>query len=207
MLAVCISNKLYKYTQKVTVLSYIGAFMMDILAALSASAAAGIRTALPLLIIGILQGEKLWSQIPILSHIYSPILVVLLSICSLIELIAANKLLGQRILQVMQLFLSPIVGAIMGLSVASATATPQWIIACIGGILAFILQIVQVGWFYRLRGLPRWAVFIQNSLCVVLVSFAVTAPSSGGLIALILLWFGVLSGKYWYRWYWRGRQS
>ncbi|MDJ0797171.1 MAG: DUF4126 domain-containing protein [Calothrix sp. MO_167.B12] len=180
--------------------------MIEILAALSASAAAGIRIALPLLMIGILQGEKLWSQVPILSYVYSPILLGLLSSWTVLELVAAKKLLGQRILQLVQLFLSPLVGAIMGLAVASATEMPHWIIGLIGGMLAFILQLVQVGWFYRLRGLPSWAVFVQNTLCVVLVCFALAAPTSGGLIALILLWFAVLSAKYWYRWYWRGKK-
>lgn len=179
--------------------------MIEILAALSASAAAGIRIALPLLVIGILQGEKLWSQVPILSHIYSPVLLGLLSGWTLLELFATKKLLGQRVLQIVQLFLSPLVGAIMGLAVASATQMPHWIIGLIGGTLAFILQLVQVGWFYRLRGLPNWTVFVQNVLCVLLVCFAITAPTSGGLIALILLWFAVVSSKYWYDWYWGGR--
>jgi hypothetical protein len=187
--------------------SYVGAFMMEILAALSASAAGGIRIALPLLMIGILQGEQLWTKVPILSHIHSPILLGLLSSSTVVEIIAAKKLLGQRVLQLVQLFLSPMAGAIMGLAVASATAMPHWVIGVIGGMLAFILQLVQVGWFYRLRGLPRWAVFTQNSLCVVLVCSAVAAPTPGGLMALILLWCAVLSGKYWYGWYWYGRSD
>ncbi|MEH1840566.1 MAG: DUF4126 domain-containing protein [Nostoc sp.] len=177
--------------------------MIEILATLSASAAAGMRIATPLLIIGLLQGSSLWSQVPILSHISPPILLACLSCWSLVELFASKKLWGQRLLQLVQLLMSPIVGAIMGLAVASATA-PNWMIACIGGSLALVLQLVQVGWFYRLRGLPLWAVFLQDTLCVALVLFAFDAPWQGGVIALILLWFAVRSAKHWYDWYRQG---
>ena len=40
--------------------------MIEVLAILSAGAAAGMRIGIPLLIIGILQGDQLWSQMPIL---------------------------------------------------------------------------------------------------------------------------------------------
>ncbi|MEA5578125.1 DUF4126 domain-containing protein [Anabaena sp. UHCC 0451] len=181
--------------------------MIEILAALSAGAAAGMRLGTPLLIIGLLQGSNLWSQVPLLSRISPYILVCLLASWSLFELFASKKLAGQRILQLVQLFLSPIVGAIMGLAVASATELPSWIIALIGGLLALVLQLVQLGWFYRLRGLPLWAVFLQDSLCIVLVLFAVDAPRQGGLIALILLLFAIHSAKQWYQWYWQNRRG
>ena len=180
--------------------------MIEILATLSASAAAGMRIGIPLLIIGLLQGSNLWSQVPILSHISPPILLGCLSSWSLVELLASKKLRGQRLLQLVQLLMSPLVGAIMGLGVATATATPNWLIALIGGLLALVLQLVQVGWFYRLRGLPLWAVFLQDTLCVALVLFAFGAPWQGGLIALILLWFAVRSAKQWYDWYHKGRR-
>ena len=175
--------------------------MIEILAILSAGAAAGMRIGVPLLIIGILQGDQLWSQMPVLSHISPHILIGLLTSWSLFELFASKKLIGQRIVQQVHLFLSPLAGALMGLSVASATQTPSWLVAMIGGLLALVFQLVLVGWFYRLRGLPMWAVFTQDFLCITLVFFAVDAPLKGGLIALILLWFAVLSGKYWYDWY------
>ncbi|MEH1769722.1 DUF4126 domain-containing protein [Nostoc sp.] len=174
--------------------------MIEILATLSASAAAGMRIGIPLLIIGLLQGSDLWSQVPILSHISPPLLLGCLTSWSLIELLVSKKLWGQRFLQLVQLFMSPIVGAIMGLGVATATATPNWLIAIIGGLLALVLQLVQVGWFYRLRGLPLWAVFLQDTLCIALVLFAFDAPWQGGVIALILLWFAVRSAKQWYDW-------
>ncbi|MCX7592195.1 MAG: DUF4126 domain-containing protein [Fischerella sp.] len=181
--------------------------MIELLAALSASAAAGIRIALPLLFIGLLQGSNLWSQVPILSHISSNFLLGILSTWSFVEIFASKKLMGQRLLQIIQLLLSPLVGAIMGLAVASTTATPSWLIAFIGGSVALVLQLVQIGWFFRLRGLPLWATFIQDGLCIALVFFAFDAPKQGGLIALILLWFAVRSGKYWYRWYWEKRRQ
>ncbi|OBQ36767.1 MAG: hypothetical protein AN485_10790 [Anabaena sp. MDT14b] len=174
--------------------------MIEILAILSAGAAAGMRIGVPLLIIGILQGEALWSQMPVLSHISPHVLIGLLTSWSLFELFASKKLIGQRIVQQVHLFLSPLVGALMGFSVASATTTPSWLVALIGGLLALVLQLVLLGWFYRLRGLPIWAVFMQDVLCVTLIFFAVDAPLQGGLIALILLWLAVLSVKYWYDW-------
>ncbi|QSV62688.1 MAG: DUF4126 domain-containing protein [Dolichospermum sp. DL01] len=174
--------------------------MIEILAILSAGAAAGMRIGVPLLIIGILQGEALWSQMPVLSHISPHVLIGLLTSWSLFELFASKKLIGQRIVQQVHLFLSPLVGALMGLSVASATTTASWLVALIGGLLALVLQLVLLGWFYRLRGLPIWAVFMQDVLCVTLIFFAVDAPLQGGLIALILLWLAVISVKYWYDW-------
>ncbi|MBD1925102.1 DUF4126 domain-containing protein [Trichocoleus sp. FACHB-90] len=182
--------------------------MIEILAALSASSAAGMRIALPLLVIGILPNTTLWASVPILSRFPPPVVMGVLTSWSLFELFASKKLLGQRVLQVMQLVFSPIVGAILGIAVAQITGTSTWllwIVAVVGGLLAFVLQLVQVGWFYRLRGLPLWAVFIEDALCIFLVIFAFDAPQQGGLIALILLWLALRSSKEWYRWY-RGRK-
>ncbi|BAY31967.1 hypothetical protein NIES2107_38530 [Nostoc carneum NIES-2107] len=181
--------------------------MIDILATLSASAAAGIRIGIPLLIIGLLHGGQLWSKVPLLAHISPSVLLGFFSIWSLLELFASKKRLGQRVLQIFELLLSPIVGAIMGLAVSSTTAAPNWLIACIGGLLALVFQLVQVGWFYRLRGLPLWAVFLQDFLCVVLVLFAFNAPWPGGLITFALLWFAIHSAKQWYDWYWQYRRQ
>ncbi|MEA5529273.1 DUF4126 domain-containing protein [Dolichospermum sp. UHCC 0684] len=181
--------------------------MIEILAILSAGAAAGMRLGVPLLIIGILKGDQIWSLMPVLSRISPQILIGLLTSWSLFELFASKKLIGQRIVQQVHLFLSPLVGALMGLAVASATHTPNWLIALIGGLLALVFQLVLVGWFYRLRGLPMWAVFTQDVMSITLVFFAVDAPRKGGLIALILLWLAVISGKYWYDWYKSGRKG
>lgn len=178
--------------------------MIELLAALSASAAAGMRIALPLLVIGLLQSEELWSNIPLLSHIPPPVLLCILTSWSLFELFGSKKLLGQRVLQIVQLIFSPIVGSILGITVAKFTAAPiqfVWIVGIVGALLAFVLQLVQVGWFFRLRGLPLWVVFLQDVLCIALVFFAFDAPRQGGLIALLLLWLAIRSSQEWRRWY------
>ncbi len=183
--------------------------MIELLAALSASAAGGLRIALPLLLIGILQSESLWSRFPVLSRFPPPLVVGGLVRWSLFELFASKKLLGQRILLVVQLVFSPLVGALLGMGIAQITLVEQkampgflvWIIGVVGGLLALVLQLVQAGWFYRLRGLPMWVIFLQDALCVCLVLFAFDAPRQGGLIALLLLWLAIRSSKDWYNWY------
>ncbi|MGK7887163.1 MAG: DUF4126 family protein, partial [Crocosphaera sp.] len=52
--------------------------IIGILAILSASAAAGMRIALPLLIVGLLRSD-LWSQVPLLSAIPPPVLIGVLT--------------------------------------------------------------------------------------------------------------------------------
>ena len=179
--------------------------MIELLAVLSASAAVGIRIALPVLFFGLLQGQELWSGVPILSNISSSFLLGLFTSWSIIELTASKKLMGQRILQIVEILFSPVMGAIMGLAVVSTTTTSAWLIGVTGGLFALVLQLVQLGWFYRLRGLPLWFVFIQDALCVALVLLAFGAPTPGGLIALVLLWLAIYSGKLWYNWYRQNR--
>ncbi len=177
--------------------------MIELLAALSASAAAGMRIALPLLLIGLLRTD-LWSRVPFLSQFSPPWVVGILVSWSLFELFASKQLLGQRVLNFIQLFCSPFVGAIMGIAIAQATEVSSWLVGLIGvtgGLLALVLQLVQVGWFYRLRGLPIWVIFFQDLLCISLVVFAFDAPQQGGLIALLLLWLAIRSSKEWYQWY------
>ncbi|EAW33819.1 DUF4126 domain-containing protein [Lyngbya sp. PCC 8106] len=177
--------------------------MIELLAALSASAAAGMRIALPLLLIGLLQTD-LWSRVPFLSRFSPQWMVGILVSWSLFELFASKNLFGQRILNFIQLVCSPFVGAIMGIAIAQATDAPEWLVGLIGvtgGLLALVLQLVQVGWFYRLRGLPIWVIFFQDILCISLVVFAFDAPQQGGLIALLLLWLAIRSSKEWYQWY------
>ncbi|NER03979.1 MAG: DUF4126 domain-containing protein [Okeania sp. SIO3C4] len=177
--------------------------MVEVLAALSASAAAGIRIALPLLLIGLWQND-LWSKVPLLSNISPQIVVGVLVSWSLFEIFASKRLLGQRILNLIQLLFSPIVGAIMSMAIAKATNLEDWIMivmGVVGGLLALVLQLVQVGWFYRWRGLPVWMLLVQDILCICLVIFAFDAPQQGGLIALLLLWLAIRSYQDWYRWY------
>jgi hypothetical protein len=178
--------------------------LIPLLAVLSVSAAAGMRIALPLLIIGLLQ-TKLWSNVPLLSAIDPRVLLGILTSWSLFELIGSKKLLGQRILQIVELIFSPLVGALLAMTVAKLTEivlfTPLWLIGLIGGVLALVLKLVQVGWFFRLRGIPIWVVFLEDALCIALVLFAFRAPEQGGSIALLLLWIAIRSSTEWQRWY------
>jgi Domain of unknown function (DUF4126) len=178
--------------------------LIALLAILSASAAAGMRIALPLLVIGLLQSDELWTHVPLLKYIHPPVLIGILTSWSLFELFASKKLLGQRVLQLIELVLSPIVGALMAMTVAKLLQfdlQPLWIIGITGGIFALVLKLVQVGWFFRLRGIPIWLVCIEDALCVCLVFFAFNAPKEGGLIAMLLLWLAIRSSTEWRRWY------
>lgn len=177
-----------------------------LLAVLSASAAAGMRIALPLLVIALVYSGSWWAHMPILSHLSPPIVLGVLLSWSLLEVFASKSQVGQRSLQIVQLLLSPVVGAMMGVAVAHATDVPGWLaglLGGVGGLLALVLQLVQVGWFYRLSGLPLWVIFVQDALCVSLVLFAFDAPRQGGIIALLLLWLAIRSSKNWQRWYWQ----
>jgi hypothetical protein len=174
-----------------------------ILAVLAVSAAAGMRSVLPLLTIGCMAGSDLWSKIPILEHISPQILLGVLVSGSLIELLASKNRVGIRISQLVELVLSPLVGGLLGVAIARTADLSDGIILLLGiisGLLAFVLQLVQVGWFYRLRGLPLWAVFAQDFLCVILVIFAVNAPQQGGIIALMLLWLAIRNASEWRNW-------
>ncbi len=174
-----------------------------ILAVLSASAAAGMRIALPLLIIGLLSSD-LWSQVPFLASIPPQVLLGILTSWSLFELFGSKKLIGQRVLQLFQLIFSPLVGGMLAVTVvkvANVDIQPLWLIGVVGGLLALVLKLVQIGWFFRLRGLPIWLLCLEDLICVVLVLFAFQAPKNGGLIALMLLWLAIRSSTAWRRWY------
>jgi Domain of unknown function (DUF4126) len=183
--------------------------MIEILAVLSVSAAAGMRIALPLLVMGLIQSD-LWQQVPLLNRIQPPVVIAVLTAWTLLELFVSKQLWGQRLLQVVELVFSPLVGAVMAMAVAGILHQPSqlvWILGTVGGLLALVLQLVQVGWFYRLKGLPAWAVLLEDILCVLLVLFAFKAPNSGGLIAMMLLWLAVRSSQSWYQWYKAGKKS
>jgi len=177
--------------------------LLGVLAILSASAAAGMRIALPLLIIGLLQGQ-LWYQVPLLSQINPQVVIAILTSWSFFELFASKKLLGQRVLQIIQLIFTPFVGAMMAVTVAKLLQLefmPLWLVALIGALFSLVLRLVAIGWFFRLRGIPVWVTFIEDGLCVGLVLFAFKAPKNGGLIAMLLLWLAVRSSTSWRNWF------
>ena len=183
--------------------------MLEILAVLSASAAVGLRIALPLLLIGLLR-TNLWYDFPLISRLSPRFVLGVLVSWSLFELFASKHLLGQRILQVVELTFSPIVGTLMGMAIANATDLETWqvnLLGLVGGLFALVLQLVQAGWFFRLQGLPLWAILAQDFLCVLLVLFAFDAPQPGGLIALLLLWLAIRSSSAWYDWYFKRGKS
>ena len=177
--------------------------IIGLLAALSASAAVGMRVAFALLLLGIFHGQQLWAHVPLLSRLYPPFVLGVLVSWALAELLLSKDRVGLRVVQIIQLVMSPLFGAIAGIALASqAGYNPQvlWVIGIVSGLLAFVLQIVQVGWFYRLRGLPMWALFLQDFLCVIFLILAFDAPQQGGLFALILMWLAFRSSISWQRW-------
>ena len=183
-----------------------------ILAVLSVSAAVGMRIALPLLVISLsyTQKQELWSQVPILNHIDPRVILAVSISWSILELIFSKKLLGQRSLQIVQLLFSPIVGALVAIAVthlAQADFTPIWLIGVIGAVVALVVTLVKVGWFFRLRGIPIWLTIIEDVLCVCLIFFAFNAPKEGGIIALLLIWLALRSSNTWREWYLKGKQQ
>ena len=183
--------------------------MLEILlAVLSGSAAVGMRIALPLLVIAMFS-ENLWASMPGLSVIAPPIALGILAGWSVLELVASKDRFGQRLLQVLELLLSPLVGTLIGVAIAKSMSVEGgqvWVLAITSGVLALVLQLLQVGWTYRLRRVPLWILFGQDLICVILALFVVDAPKQGGLIALLRLWLAIRSAVQWRRWYREGRR-
>lgn len=175
----------------------------ELLAVLSISAAAGFRLALPLLMIGFMSGD-LWAQVPILSRLPPTLVVGALVSWTLAELIFSKERPSQRLFQSIELFLSPLVGTIVGITIARIFSLEGWLPLLLGtlsGTLALVLHLVQVGWLYRLKTPSVGLIVAADILCVCLVLFAFDAPHQGGLIALLLLWLALRTSNLWRRWY------
>jgi hypothetical protein len=179
-----------------------------LLAVLSGSAAVGLRIALPLLVIAV-YSEDLWARIPWFSQLSPPIVFGLLVSWSIIELIASKDRHGQRLLQAFELVMSPIIGGLVGIAIARATDLADIqvaVLSVVSGVFALVLQLLQVGWTYRVRRIPLWLLFAQDVVCIVLTLFAFDAPTQGGMIALLMLWLAIRSAVQWRRWYRDGRR-
>ncbi|BAQ61983.1 hypothetical protein GM3708_2389 [Geminocystis sp. NIES-3708] len=176
--------------------------IIQVLAILSASAAGGMRIGLPLLIIGLVRIDELWSNIPLLSSLNPQLIIGILTSWSLFELFGTKKLIGLRIVQIVQLIFSPLAGGLMAIGVSrliEVEITPLWLLGLIGGLFALVLKFVQVGWFFRLGKIPIGFIFLEDFLSAVLVIFALNAPENGGLIAFMLLWIALRSSTEWKR--------
>ncbi len=175
----------------------------EILAILSIAAATGLRVALPLLIIGLMSGQALWSNVPLLSGLPPALLLGILASWSAAELMLLKERHSQRLFQLTELVLSPGVGALTGVAIARTLGLAgglNVLVALISALLALVLQILQVGWFYRTQRPPQWLLFGVDGLCIVLALFAFDAPRQGGLIALLLLWLVIRTSYTWRAW-------
>jgi hypothetical protein len=182
--------------------------IIGFLAVLSASVAAGMRIALPILVILLLYGESLLANLPLLRWLPPQVLISIFTIWALFELLASKQLLGQRVLQVIQLIFAPLAGFVLSVTAAQFVGVefrPLWLIGLLGGMISFVCKLVLTGWFFRLRGLPLWWSFAEDFLCVWLVLFAFRSPQHGGVIAMMLLWLAVRSSTEWKRYYDEGR--
>jgi len=178
--------------------------MIAILASLSASAAGGLRIALPLLVIGFARSMSLWGDVPLLSRIHPQVLIGILVSWTLFEMFLSKHLLGQRLQQAIQLVFSPLAGGLLGSTVALQFDLALWPAIALGGVggaLALLIQLVQTGWVFRLQGLPIWFNLAEDVLCISLVLLAFDAPTQGGIIALMLLWLALRSSTVWRQWY------
>ena len=182
--------------------------IIGFLAVVSASVAAGMRVALPLLVILLLYSERLMANLPLVGLLPVRVLVAILVAWSLLELVGSKQLLGQRILQVIQLIFAPLAGIVLSITAAQILGVefrPLWLLGIVGGLIAFVFKLILTGWFFRLRGLPLWWSFTEDILCVILVLFAFRLPQQGGVLATIVLWLAVRSATEWKRYYDEGR--
>ncbi len=175
----------------------------ELLAILAIAAATGLRVALPLLLIGLMSGEQLWANVPLLSLLPPTLVIALLAGWSLAELFLSKDPYSQRIFQIIELVVSPLVGAIAGIALARTLGLDAWLNIGIGitcALLAVVIQLLQVGWFYRPKRPPLWVFFVVDGLCVFLAYLAFDFPNGGGIIALLLLWLVIRTSYIWKNW-------
>ncbi len=172
----------------------------ELLAVLALSAALGLRIALPLLVLGLMSGSGLWSQVPILANLPPTLVMGGLVSGALLELILSKQRFSRPLLHSTELLLSPIVGLMAGLALVHPLGIAGWlqgVIALIGGLVALVIQLVQIGWFYRPRQPPLWGMFLVDALCLLLTLSAFTVPQVGGMLSLLLLWLVIRTADGW----------
>jgi hypothetical protein len=175
----------------------------ELLAILSIAAATGLRLALPLLLIGLMSGPQLWANVPLLSRLPPTLVLGGLAIWSMAELMLSKDRYSQRFFQIFELVLSPGVGAVAGIGVARTLGLDNRLhlmAGVISALLALVIQLLQVGLFFRPQRPPLWSFFVVDGLCIVLAVFAFDAPNQGGIIALLLLWLVIRTSYLWQHW-------
>ena len=175
----------------------------ELLAILSIAAATGLRLALPLLLIGLMSGPQLWANVPLLSQLPPTLVLGVLATWSAAELMLSKDRHSQRFFQILELVLSPGVGALAGIAIARTVGLDSWLnlpIGLISALLALVIQLLQVGLFFRPRRPPLWCFFVVDGLCIVLAVLAFDAPYQGGVIALLLLWLVIRTSHLWQQW-------
>jgi len=177
--------------------------LTEVLAILSLAAATGLRLVLPLLLTGLMVGEQIWQNVPLLSHLPPSLVLGMLVSLSVAELLLSKQKSSQRFFQILELILSPLMGAVAGVAAARTVGLAGWLVGLLGlvsALLAMVIQLLQVGWFYRPRRPPAWLFFAIDGLCIALVFLAFDAPRQGGLIALLLLWLVIRCSTVWRNW-------
>jgi len=175
----------------------------ELLAILAIAAATGLRLALPLLLIGLMSGDQLWANVPLLSLLPPSLVIALLAGWSMAELLLSKDRYSQRFFQIIELLCSPLVGAIAGIALARTFELDNWLHIGIGitsALLAVVIQLLQVGWFYRPKRPPLWVFFVVDGLCIFLAYLAFDFPNGGGIIALMLLWLVIRTSYLWRNW-------
>ncbi len=101
--------------------------MTELLAVLALSAALGLRVALPLLVLGLMSGDRLWSQVPILANLPPTLVMGGLLSGALLELILSKPRFSRPLLHSMELLLSPIVGLMAGIALVRPLGIAGWL--------------------------------------------------------------------------------
>lgn len=172
----------------------------ELLAVLALSAALGLRVALPLLVLGLMSGDRLWSQVPVLANLPPSLVMGGLVSGALLELILSKQRFSRPLLHSTELLLSPILGLMASIALVRPLGIAGWLqglIALIGGLVALVIQLVQIGWFYRPQPPPLWGIFLVDTLCLLLALSAFTVPQVGGLLSLVLLWLVIRTADGW----------